>query len=399
MRTKILVPILVLHCAIYVAAQTPTSPGTVSTVNSAQLDFAVPESSAFTVLDVTPTTITRPTTPSELASSLLNGVDKNGNFQTGIALDFAPYMLAQGGQIGINAYNANCKMSAVDGLNHCGFSLLRFATRTQISVGTTKGASANDKSSKLAVGAKLTIFDFGDPRLDRGFLQRLDKAQQEAQDAVTKKRTDAGQSPLPGPGDIAGQKQFLDDQNALLLKSIPPLIDAEKKKNWNRSSWTIAAAPSWSSPDGTTGSYGWNGGGVWTSIGYGFEQLPGLRDSSELIGYFRYRSRETLPITAPTATSPIVTQNSDYGGVQLLLGANSFHGSVESIYVDNRPSTGTREHYVQTTLAAEKQIASGLWFHIGVGGQSGRANGKGQLFVLSSFNWGSSKEAQIKTGQ
>ncbi len=48
----------------------------------ALVDTAVPESPAFTILNVTSETAVRARTPDELATSLLNNVDQNGNFQT-----------------------------------------------------------------------------------------------------------------------------------------------------------------------------------------------------------------------------------------------------------------------------------------------------------------------------
>jgi hypothetical protein len=367
----------------------------ISNVNQGQLDFSVPSSPAFTVLGVNPTTVSRPTTPNALASSLINGIDQNGNFQSGIAMDFSPYMLAYGGKIGINQYNASCRLEN-SGINRCGFSILRFLTRTQTSFGVTKGASSQDKSAKLALGFNFTIFDLGDPRLDRSFLKRLDDAQARAIAFAERERSEAGKSPIPAPGDTVGQTDFLNAQNAELKTLITPLIQDEKNKNWNRSSWTIAGSPTWSSPDGTTGNMKWNGAGVWTNLGYGFEQVPGLRDTSELIGFFEYRNREAVPATTTVAAT---TQDSIRAGGRWIFGTNNFHLSAESLYVSTRPELGMPQQYLQTTIAGEKKLSSGLWFHIGIGGQSGRISGQDQLFILSSFNWGTSQEAQIEAGK
>ena len=107
------------------------------------------------LLGLTPSTVTRPASPRGLASSLLNGVDQNGNFQTGIAVDTAPYMLFYGNQVTLEQYR-NSKP-------------LQVLARTQLSIASTKGASDSDKSAKLAAGFNVTIFDKGDPRTDRDF--------------------------------------------------------------------------------------------------------------------------------------------------------------------------------------------------------------------------------------
>src|SRR5258708_17355465 len=93
--TKTILFLATLIICVTANAQT-TVPNTVpelKNIKSGDLDFSVPDSPAFTILGVTPQTITRPTTPRGLAASLLNGVDENGNFQAGFALDTAPYML------------------------------------------------------------------------------------------------------------------------------------------------------------------------------------------------------------------------------------------------------------------------------------------------------------------
>ena len=48
--------------------------------------FAVPESPALSFLGLSPGKVTRPTTPSDLAASLLNGVDSTGRMQSGVAV-------------------------------------------------------------------------------------------------------------------------------------------------------------------------------------------------------------------------------------------------------------------------------------------------------------------------
>jgi len=67
-------------------------------LKAAMVDLSVPDSPAFTVLGLTPEEVARPTTARKLATSLLNGVDRNGVLQTGVAIDTVPY-LALAGQL------------------------------------------------------------------------------------------------------------------------------------------------------------------------------------------------------------------------------------------------------------------------------------------------------------
>ncbi len=123
------------------------------------LDLSVPESPAFEVLGFTPERVTRPTSPRELAANLLNGVDDRGNLQTGIAIDTTPYLLFRGSEVTLTAYRDDY--------------LTRLAARTQFSLGTTKGTSSDDKSVRLGLGLKSTLWDAGDTRYDEEFTDCL----------------------------------------------------------------------------------------------------------------------------------------------------------------------------------------------------------------------------------
>ncbi len=81
-------------CSLTAAQTLPETPA-----GRLVVDWAVPESPTFTVLGLTPHTVTRPSHPHELATALLNGIDQNGNLQAGIALDVASYMLAYGRKV------------------------------------------------------------------------------------------------------------------------------------------------------------------------------------------------------------------------------------------------------------------------------------------------------------
>ncbi len=124
--------------------------------------FSVPESPAFTALNVTPQKINRPDSPKDLAVDLLQGTDRKGNLQTGIAIDTTPALLLAGKNFTINRYRNNLSY--------------RLASRFQFSVATTKGATDDDKSARLALGFRFTPYDDGDPRLDTVLGSCIDNA-------------------------------------------------------------------------------------------------------------------------------------------------------------------------------------------------------------------------------
>jgi len=70
-------------------------------------DFLVPTSPAFAVLGVTPEQVIRPDTPKAFGTALLNGVDPNGNLQSGIAIDFSPYYLFAGRYLTLQKYRSS----------------------------------------------------------------------------------------------------------------------------------------------------------------------------------------------------------------------------------------------------------------------------------------------------
>lgn len=140
---------------------------------TATLDLAVPESPAFTVLGVTPENVVRPTSPRQLALSLLNGVDRDGNFQSGIAVDTAPYLLVAGQHLTLQDYR--------DSKNYWS---KRLPARTQVSLATAKGSTTDDKSSRVALGIRVTPWDAGDPRLDDELIDCLRQIQQTVKLAI-----------------------------------------------------------------------------------------------------------------------------------------------------------------------------------------------------------------------
>lgn len=120
------------------------------------LDLSVPESPAFDVLGFTPQKIVRPTSPRDLAANLLNGVDERGNLQTGIAIDIAP----------VPIFLNDMADSPITLHDYRSDYLMRLASRTQLSLGTTKGTDSDDKAVRVGLGVKSTLWDAGDPRMD-----------------------------------------------------------------------------------------------------------------------------------------------------------------------------------------------------------------------------------------
>jgi hypothetical protein len=346
----------------------------------AAVDLSVPESPAFTVLGLTPQTVVRPTSPRQFATSLLSGVDMNGNFQSGLALDFVPYLILAGDELTLRGYQQNY--------------FQRLLSRTQVSFATTKGASDDDKSMRLALGLHATLWDRGDPRTDENLMTCLGQMR-------TPRRPDQLEPELLGttPQDLKDFNDSLsrynedktryerDRQAAIEFNNgvSARCRDESRRRNWNRSSWIIAAAPSWISLTGETKRYRWDGGGFWTSVAYGFEGVPGLKDRSQLILHARYRNREQVPV--PDAEGTFFTQDSAFFGARFRHGSPTFNGSFEYTFLRLRPAGATFDNAQRLALGFERRIAGDTWFNLSLGGETGRSDGKNNGFVLTSFKW------------
>ena len=359
--------------AINPAAATPPPPPQASgfagkDLTSINADLAVPDSPAFTVLGVTPENVSHPTIPREFATSLLNGVDERGNFQTGLALDFVPYLTFFGKDTSLNSY-ANSRME-------------RFLARTQVSFATAKGVTDEDKSTRLALGLRMTLFDKGDPRTDREletcYGNVLAHPDFETDEFVI----------LPGDG-AAEKGKKLRKREELVAQLIETCDVEARKNNWNASAWIVGLAPSWISRTGETKNFEWNGGGFWSTIAYGFEQVKALEDNSQLLFHVRYRNNELVPDTEdPTL---FFNQDSLYVGARLRIAPGEEAKSIFSLegnYIRSRQEKGPWDNSRRFSLGFERRIAENIWFALSVGGQGGRADGANHNFVLSSFKWG-----------
>ena len=342
------------------------------TADTTNVDLSVPESPAFTVLGFTPNTVIRPASPKAFASSLLSGLDQNGNFQAGLAFDLTPYMMFNGENITIKDYNEHY--------------LTRLLSRTQFSFASTKGGSSDDTATRLAAGLNVTIWDKGDPRVyhpNRG------------DDDVLQCFANSLQLPPPiAPGT---PQATIDQINAGNKATNDQLADAcrdrARKANWNRSSWIIAYAPSWISKAGDTKGYKWDGGAAWTSVAYGFEGISALERIAQLILHARYRSREFAP--DPANPGKFLTQNSTFFGARFRAGSPKFGLNFEDTFIRTRIIGGRTDSLNRLSIGAEARISDNLYFVITSGGNIGADNGQQKGFVLTSFKYGFNPKSQF----
>jgi len=353
----------------------------------ADADLAVPESPAFTVLGVTPETVVRPSSPREFASSLLNGVDRHGNFQSGVALDFAPYLTLAADEMTLGQYRSHYK--------------LRFLSRTQFSFANTKGASDDDKSVRLALGLRFTLWDKGDPHSDDVLMDCFTRVGSALfnipipsilppdQLPATTSAADKALSAAAWEAYELKQKEFDSSKN----EGYEQCRAEGRKRNWNKSSWIVAFAPSWISPTGLSKNFNWNGAGFWTSVAYGFEGIPSLEKHSQLILHARYRSNEQ--VADPNNKGKFLNQDSLFLGTRLRIGNENSTASFEGSLIRSRSGNQGFDNSARYSVGLERRIADNLWFALAFGGDSGRSDGENKGFVLTSFKWGFTPKRQF----
>lgn len=270
-------------------------------VEKARADFAVPDSPAFAVLNVTPSEVIRPESAKTFAAALLNGIDAGGNLQTGLALDWSPYLALHGDKIHLYDYRDY---------------FVRLGARTQVSLATTK-ASDDDEAIRLGLGFRVTLWDEEDPRLDpelRSCLGTNLHAFQVDPEAIRIARQieDIDINGVPGRSaeqatEVRAQlNKELDARSDVIVKRCK---DAAAAHSWNGSGFTVGVAPTWISESGRAQDLRGNTVSVWGALAYGFEPFPSLRDTSQLLLTARHNQNELVPDPAAPSSGDFIHQD------------------------------------------------------------------------------------------
>jgi hypothetical protein len=335
------------------------------TLSDGTVDLAVPESPAFGALGLTAQEVSRPTTARELAMSFINGVDRSGNLQTGIAIDTAPYMLLAGPGITLRRYQEP------------GQYLTRFLARWQVSFASAKGGGAEDPSAKIGLGFRFTLLDRGDPRTDAMLLACLTR---EAARVLSS-------SPPVAPG-ISDEELAIENRRReeSVREGARPCREEAARRRWNRTAWIAGLAPTWTSADGTVSQLDYSGTALWTSFGFGFEDVPALEDHAMLALYLRSRSREI--VADSLAADGVITQDNVTVGVRFLVGSPTSQFNVETLWVRNDRVDFRDDRYWNLAFGFEQRLINNMWLNLSFGRQLARDASASEFSVISAFNWG-----------
>lgn len=353
------------------ATAAPTNP-TELLLSKVNLDYdrapnAIP---AFEALGLTPETVTTPGTPRELVAELINGVDRNGVLQNGIALETAPFRL-----LWIGTSRGDYEK----------YPLLRCLYHFSISAATSK-ASEDSDAIQLAVGFKDVLWESADhdpyrnPDLDKAFK----KAASEELGPVERDFDDTLSSVSP---------------NA--KKAFEAAVSEFYANKWRGGIWTAAIAPTWHSETGKVGDLSGTGFTTWTTFAYGLRKpiLPqfGTNDpiNVQFIAELRYRNGEQV-IDSNDKTR-VAAQDSFLAAGRIRFGSDTFNGFAEGAYVRVWHGLNGDDDGWRGAIGLEKKIAKNVWLVLSAGQQFGGGSVEGdELFVLSSLRFGTADKAQFK---
>jgi hypothetical protein len=332
-------------------------------------EIVAPDSPAFTLLGINPSNVSKPTTPAEFATDVINAFDDNGHFQSGAALDVVPYLVFAGRSPALGKLVPVGKEKWTSAQQLHGY-VNRVLTRTSVSFATIKGTSNPDTSVRMATGLRAALLDKGDPR--------------------TNFQSCAAQI------DIALNPD--DPDNAKIAADIKKAITDcrnKAKRAWNATSFTIAGASSWISTDGSTSNMMRNGGGFWASFALGFSDWGQL-----IVNGRRVTGEQVVPPNTPASTSgtsaAFVLQDTSIGGGAFRVGRSDFNAIVEGLYIGKRTG-GVVDSYPEFGFGVEKKLAEKVYLELNYRYDvNSKSNTSG---VLANLKWSFSQEPKIATAK
>ncbi|MDH3844016.1 MAG: hypothetical protein OES69_08760 [Myxococcales bacterium] len=361
----------------------------VGEVSSLKQDLTVPDSPAFVALGLNPEEVARPATVHEFATAVLTGLDKNGNLQLGLALDFAPYLMIKGDDLTITEYRASY-----------GKQLL---SNFQVSLATTKGTNSDDESVRLGLGLRATFWNRGDPRTDDETYQCL---------------VDSGS--IPDRKGFTTPEEYhkaVEQKFAVVKSAVASCITQSEARLWNASAFDFGAAPTLIQEGGTSSNISWGGATFWSSVAYGFdsykrserkkkrgraaEEKPGeeerdekkqtdsktpwATEKSQLILHVRFRLGEQDPV----AQDVFVKQNNLLIGTRWRAGTPYLAFNLEASYVLEDPEGASAISSFRGAVNADIKIIDQTWLLLTLGITAARDNTTLQLGA--GLKWGGRK--------
>jgi hypothetical protein len=335
------------------------------------LDRPIAAIPAFTALDLSPESVAHPASPRDLGAALLNGVDRHGVLQSGLALETAVFRLVPGWKQDFPHYASN---------DWAGY-WTRFFYNFSLSLATAKAtAEKEDKSVNLALGLQAVLWQ--DKESDP--LRSSD---------LEDKFLSVGLDPtsIPISGEYTPSPQTLEAQ-----KKFQVAVEEFRQKHWVGTLWTASIAPTWHSESGAADDLQTRGFTAWSTFAYAFDgPFANKKARFQAIAQFRYRQDEM--VVDPNDTKHEANQDTLLAATRLRFGSPDFNGFAEGAYIRVWHGLNGDEDGWRGAIGLEKKIAKNVWLVLSAGQQFGGGTIEGdELFVLSSLRFGTADKAQFK---
>jgi hypothetical protein len=418
--------ISILIAGFVTSALYAQNPDSIS-IDDYYVDFAVPDITAFSILDINSNDVVRPGNIKELAVGIQNYIDAEGNLKPGLAIEIAPYRILAKALKVRSAWEQNKSLKNL-----------------QISIGTAQGDSSN---LLAAWGINWTPIDRTDPVASRR-LQNFFANYLANRDSIANQLSFAGQrnkhlrdvnlfldtlstpaGPLPAATRVAILQYFgggyrsrllrydstdnqlytmaLEDtvlrkmstlsitinnsqaqtlstlvaQNAKLTftelkeekefeKNFSEALKREKKifveENWNRLVIQFKAGSKYNSAENSIKDLALLN---WRLFGGIAGRVPGLGNSNSTFAKRSQVIYQASYINYKDSSMPLKWEFSTGG--RLLLGKADKRLSAEFLYsqASLRGETLEKSEYIRYTIGGEMKIDEGLWLELAVGGQ------------------------------
>jgi hypothetical protein len=321
---------------IFVAQSTPAPE-----IPSAFKDLILtnPTSPAAKLIGVDGKNNTTISTPNQFGLEVLNGLDNNGKFNTGIAVDMLPYVLLRGNGLTLEEYKNS--------------ELQRFLANTKLSIATTVAGDA----ARAGLGLEFVLINEGDPRRDDVYKAKVIEIQN---NLILKRIRESG-----GPG-----KLTMAEKKAILDASDPNIEEAKKeaeKRSGQKPMWTVAFGQSWVSPTTLYSDLRGEGMGFWTTY------RLGAGNDSQLLLHASARNGEQIEDKKNKGT--FLSTDTIVGGLRYQSGDKDFRFSIETAYNLESRSGQQVNNYLSFGIGLEPRLYDNSWLSLSFGGTSGRENG------------------------
>jgi hypothetical protein len=345
------------------------------------LDLPIVESPALMGIGLTPTIADLAQSPREMSIATPLGIDLDGNFQIGVALNFAPMQLMLRHWLDSADYADTYRAKY----------WYRLINRIQISFAQSRGLSDLDEASRLSLGMRIVLFDLGDPQLD-AILEG------DVEDSIAAPLSSVKEGKKGG--DVDEQRIYLrtarearrryDDE---VPERLSKVRGRARQRNALRSRLAIGWSPSWISREGEVNKLKSNGGAAWMTFAYGFDaprsfSTPWLKKYFQLITHARYRHDEDA--AGPVVEGRFYERTGFLFSWRLRSGYKDFYASFETALVTTRPKRQRfkRDTYYVFSGSVEYRVRSNLWLQATVGAEGRRDLLENESFFLFTFRFG-----------